>query len=162
MVRWHCPPDTGFIIRTLVVWGRARYFSVTEASHNIESLRMPERGSNLRSPTFQAGSFTLCTGAPTCSMARHSFKEALCTVFVAWRDFMPAVSVARPCFTYATQDENKRKEKNIPSIANINFRDKGPVSMVTDTRMPRQKIPNQTRIHREHVMWRKDNENLQD
>ena len=32
-LRWHCPPDTGFEIRTLAVWGRARYLSVTEAPH---------------------------------------------------------------------------------------------------------------------------------
>ena len=33
-LRWHCPPDTGFEIRSLAVWGRARYLSVTEAPHN--------------------------------------------------------------------------------------------------------------------------------
>ena len=33
-LRWHCPPDTEFEIRTLAVWGRARYLSVTEARHN--------------------------------------------------------------------------------------------------------------------------------
>ena len=70
MVSWmrcHCPPDTGFTIRTLAVWGRARYLSVTEALRNIESLRvsreerfffeMPERGLRPRPPTFRAGSF---------------------------------------------------------------------------------------------------------
>ena len=31
LVRWHCPPDTGFEIQTLEVWGRERYLSVTEA-----------------------------------------------------------------------------------------------------------------------------------
>ena len=36
MVRWHCPPDTGFEIRALAVWGRARYLWVTEAPHNTE------------------------------------------------------------------------------------------------------------------------------
>ena len=39
MVRWmwwHCPPDTGFKIRALAVWGRVRYFSVTEAPHNTD------------------------------------------------------------------------------------------------------------------------------
>ena len=36
-LRWHCPPDTGFEIRALAVWGRARYLSVTEASHNTDS-----------------------------------------------------------------------------------------------------------------------------
>ena len=35
-VRWHCPPDTGFEIQTLEVWGRARYLSVTEVPHNTE------------------------------------------------------------------------------------------------------------------------------
>ena len=38
-MRWHCPPDTGFKIRALAVWGRAHYLSVTEAPHNIESLQ---------------------------------------------------------------------------------------------------------------------------
>ena len=33
-LRWHCPPDTGFEIRALAVWGWARYLSVTEAPHN--------------------------------------------------------------------------------------------------------------------------------
>ena len=33
-LRWHCPPDTGFEIRALAVWDRARYLSVTEAPHN--------------------------------------------------------------------------------------------------------------------------------
>ena len=35
-VRWHGPPDTGFYIQTLEVWGRARYLSATEAPHNTE------------------------------------------------------------------------------------------------------------------------------
>ena len=35
-MRWHCPPDTGFEIRALAVWGRARYLSVTWAPHNTE------------------------------------------------------------------------------------------------------------------------------
>ena len=33
-MRWHCTPDTEFEIRTLAVWGRARYLSVTEAPHD--------------------------------------------------------------------------------------------------------------------------------
>ena len=39
-MRRHCPPDTGFEIRALAVWGRERYLSVTEAPRNIESLQM--------------------------------------------------------------------------------------------------------------------------
>ena len=66
----YCTPDTWFEIRALAVWGRARYFSVTKAPHNIKCLRVsreesscffetwrPEWGSNPRSLTFQAGSF---------------------------------------------------------------------------------------------------------
>ena len=69
-MRWHCPPDREFEIRVLTVWGRARYLSVTDAPHNIESLRinreetfcffktwMSEWGSNPRCPTFQTGNF---------------------------------------------------------------------------------------------------------
>ena len=33
---WHCPPDLGFEIRTLMVPSQARYLSVREALHNIE------------------------------------------------------------------------------------------------------------------------------
>ena len=39
MVRWlrrHCSPDTEFEIRSLAVWGRARYLSVMEAFHNTD------------------------------------------------------------------------------------------------------------------------------
>ena len=39
-MRWHCPTDTGFEIRAMAVWGRARYLSVTEAPHNFQSLRV--------------------------------------------------------------------------------------------------------------------------
>ena len=35
-LRWHCPPDTEFEIRAPVVWGRARYLSVTEAPNNTD------------------------------------------------------------------------------------------------------------------------------
>ena len=44
-MRLHCPPDTRFEIRILVVRDRARYVSVTEAPHIIESLS--ERGRNI-------------------------------------------------------------------------------------------------------------------
>ena len=33
---WDEWPDTGFEIRALAVWGRARYLSVTEAPHNTD------------------------------------------------------------------------------------------------------------------------------
>ena len=60
------------------LWGLARYLSVTEISHNIESLRvsgqikfcffktwMPEQGSKPRSPNFRADSFNHSTRAPS-------------------------------------------------------------------------------------------------
>ena len=46
MVKWHCPPDTGFEIWALVVWGQARYLSVTEVPQNIEYLQV-RRGKNI-------------------------------------------------------------------------------------------------------------------
>ena len=39
-MRWHCPADTGFEIRAMVVPAQARYLSVKEAPHTIESLRV--------------------------------------------------------------------------------------------------------------------------
>ena len=68
-------------------WCRARYLSVTEVPHNIESLRVheeetfcffetrrPELGSTLRSPIFQADSFNHCTRAPA-SVIKESFRK---------------------------------------------------------------------------------------
>ena len=67
-MRWHCPPDTGFEIRALVVWGRAPYLSVTGVSHNIESIRVSGEefffSLEFEGPIFQAGSFNHCTRAP--------------------------------------------------------------------------------------------------
>ena len=43
MMRWvrgRRPPDTGFEIRALVIWGRARYLSVIEAPDNNIYLRL--------------------------------------------------------------------------------------------------------------------------
>ena len=39
-MRLLCPLDTGFEIRAVAFLGRALYFSVTEAPHNIDSLRV--------------------------------------------------------------------------------------------------------------------------
>ena len=74
---WEWWDDCRHGFEIMAVWGRAHYFSITEASHNIESLCvsreetfcffetwMPERGLNPRPPTFQAGSFNHCTRAP--------------------------------------------------------------------------------------------------
>ena len=42
-MRWHCPPDTGFEIRALAVWGLTRYLSVTETPHNIAYFTSKQR-----------------------------------------------------------------------------------------------------------------------
>ena len=67
------------------------YLSVTEAPYNIESSRVsgektfcfferpepwrPEWGSDVRSPTFQVGSFNHCTRAPAPKQCNHSRKK---------------------------------------------------------------------------------------
>ena len=73
-MRWHCPPDTRFEIRALAVWGRARYFSVTEAPHNTSFYtRMgkkhfffpPRLGTELRTLAWKAALLTTTLGPPT-------------------------------------------------------------------------------------------------
>ena len=46
-MRWHCPPDTWFETRALMVWGWARDLLVTEAFFEVWR---PEWGSTPRSP----------------------------------------------------------------------------------------------------------------
>ena len=58
MVRWHRPPDTWFEIRALAVWGRARYLSVTEAPHNIESVRLSGKETFSLKLECQSGDWT--------------------------------------------------------------------------------------------------------
>ena len=79
MVRWlwwHCPPDTGFEIRALAVWGRARYLSVTEAPHNTDfhtwmgkkhffvSFKPPRPGAEPRTLAWKAAVLTTTLGPP--------------------------------------------------------------------------------------------------
>ena len=83
----HWPPETAFGIRALAVWGRERYLSVTEAPHNIESLRTYGEETfcffeNSRSPTFQGGSFNHCTRT-SCDCNKLNRFSAFCTVWVA-------------------------------------------------------------------------------
>ena len=74
-MRWHFPPDTGFEIRALAVWGRARYLSVTEAPHNTEFytwmgkkhfcfFQTAETGSRTRTPAWKAAVLTTTLGPP--------------------------------------------------------------------------------------------------
>ena len=75
-LRWHCPPDTGFEIRALSVWGRARYLSVTEAPHNTNFhtwmgkkhflffLKPPRPGTEPRTLAWKAAVLTTTLGPP--------------------------------------------------------------------------------------------------
>ena len=84
--------DTKFEIRALAVWGRARYPLIMEAPHNITFLRvsevkyfcffktwMPERGSNPRSPTFQA-----CSWSTAADIEKRMNKCREVYVEIAW------------------------------------------------------------------------------
>ena len=74
-LRWHCPPDTGFEIRALAVWGRARYLSVMEAPHNTNfhtwmgkkqfvSFKPPRPGTEPRTLAWKAAVLTTTLGPP--------------------------------------------------------------------------------------------------
>ena len=71
-LRWHCPPYTGFEIRALAVWGRARYLSVTEAPHNTDfhtcftrvSFKLPRPGTEPRTLAWKAAVLTTTLGPP--------------------------------------------------------------------------------------------------
>ena len=81
-LRWHCPPDTGFEIRTLAVWGRARYLSVTEAPHNTDfhtwmgkkhffvSFNPPRPGTEPRTLAWKAEVLTTTLGPPPFRLKR--------------------------------------------------------------------------------------------
>ena len=86
-LRWHCPPDTGFEIRALAVWGRARYLSVTEAPHNtnfhtwmgkkhfIVSFKPPRPGTEPRTLAWKAAVLTTTLGPPPACYCTTSMLE---------------------------------------------------------------------------------------
>ena len=69
-MRWHCPPDTGFEIRALALWGRARYLSVTEAPHTwmrkklFVSFKPPRPAIEPRTLAWKAAVLTTTLGPP--------------------------------------------------------------------------------------------------
>ena len=121
-MRWYCPPDTIFEIRALAVRGRARYLSVTEAPHNIESLRVrgeetfvslkPERQSGIQilhqdSHSLGVPQNTLCTsqcvGLQTDTEVDALIQNAANVIwFVNWQFFHGSewVNIALCCFLY--------------------------------------------------------------
>ena len=109
---------TGFEIRALAVWDRARYLSVTEAPYNIASLWVNGKetfclflgnlkarvGSTPRTTTFQAGSFNHCTRAPAFLTNRRRPKRSPLTGSSRpARQHAPAAELFRRWATYGYQ-----------------------------------------------------------
>ena len=92
-MRWHCPPDTGFEIWALAVWGRTHYFLVTETHFVYLKL---EAQSVIRTRdlwmTFQTGSFNHCTRAPAplakCVGVTASIYNAVDVFGLLWTGFV--------------------------------------------------------------------------
>ena len=88
-LRWHCPPDTGFEIRALAVWGRARYLLVTEAPHNTDFHTWMGKKHFCFFQTAETGNRTLNSGVK-CSGANHYprapalviINTSLCTLLI--------------------------------------------------------------------------------
>ena len=89
-LRWHCPPDTGFDIRALAVWGRARYPSVTDAPHNTNShtwmgkkqfcfFQTARPGTEPRTLAWKAAVLTTALGPPP-SRWSGTCRSAMCHV----------------------------------------------------------------------------------
>ena len=70
-LRWHCPPVTGFEIRALAVWGRARYLSVTEASHNTDFHTWMGKKHFCFSQTAESGNRTANSGVKGSGATNH-------------------------------------------------------------------------------------------
>ena len=81
-LKWHCPPDTGFEIRALAVWGRARYLSVTEAPHNTDFYTWMGRNIFCFFQTAETGNWTPNSGVKG-SGANH-YPRALYKVDGKW------------------------------------------------------------------------------
>ena len=86
----------------MAVWGRARYLSVTEAPHNIESSRVsgeetccffetwrPEWGSSPRSTTFQAALPTASGPPPLFDCSRYSSQTQ--QFYIPTLEFLPLI-----------------------------------------------------------------------
>ena len=91
-LRWHCPPDTGFEIRALAVWDRARYLAVTEAPHNTDFhtwmgkkhfLFLSNRRDREPNPELwreKAAVLTTTLGPPPWSIPRNAQ-----SIYITWR-----------------------------------------------------------------------------
>ena len=77
-----CPPDTGFEIQALAVWGRARYLWDTEAPHNTEFttwmgkkhfcfFQTAETGNQTPNSSVKAAVLTTTLGPPSCAWLKY-------------------------------------------------------------------------------------------
>ena len=136
-LRWHCPPDTGFEIRALAVWGRARYLSVTEAPHNtnfhtwmgkkqFRFFKPPRPGTEPRTLAWKAAVLTTTLGPPPITWSSWKFKFYSFGVLSSWKNKKkseknsdqpyPTHPPLYPIFfyffqTYTTTTEKKKKKK---------------------------------------------------
>ena len=110
IVRWHCPPDTGFEIQTLEILGRARYLSDTEAHHNTEfheqmgksrniivSFKPPRPGNEARTVAWKSSGANHYPRAPARHGRHTGFHKQINEVEV-WRaeGFLVTASPNRP------------------------------------------------------------------
>ena len=86
-VRWHCPPDTGFEIQTLEVWGRARYLSVTEDPHNTKFYKWMAKKQFCFFQTAETGKRTLAWKAAvlTTTLGPPPFSTTWSTCIIWYR-----------------------------------------------------------------------------
>ena len=83
-LRWHCPPDTGFEVRALAVWGRARYLSVTEAPHNIDFHTWMGKKHFCFLQTAETGNRAPNSGVKGSGANHYPRAPALCTSILNW------------------------------------------------------------------------------
>ena len=108
-LRWHCSPDTGFKTLALAVWGRARYISVTEASHKTDFhmwmgkkqlfvfFKPPRTGTEPRTLAWKAAVLTTTLGPPPPPRKGNSSDQKQCNeVARVVNEYMSSLADAQP------------------------------------------------------------------
>ena len=125
MVRWHCPPDTGFEIRALAVWGRARYLSVTEALHNTEFYTWVGKKYFCFFQTAETGNWTSNSGVKG-SGANHYPKAPAHKKIFSYSDISHAKSLnLHPLehFTFQALNSSSTRTFHIPGLQTFSYSD---------------------------------------
>ena len=115
-LRWHCPPDTGFEIRALAVWGRARYLSVTEAPRNTDFHTWMGKKHFCFFQTAESGNRTPNSGVKG-SGANH-YPRAPAQLLQIWRDKLSVINIQQNSFIFPQKykllfDYNSHKATSI-------------------------------------------------